>query len=114
MTDQEQLELAAKAAGIEVIGDALFDFGYGIDVICPESGNDMQWNPLKDYGDALQLAVKLNLSIQNGEQDLGVRVWFVRSKDGLIKVHEFSRNNPERAVCRAIVRAAAEIGKGMK
>jgi len=45
MTDRELLELAAKAAGLEVVTPTMLAHG--------------QWDPLTDDGDALRLAVKL-------------------------------------------------------
>ncbi len=52
------------------------------------------WNPLTDDGDALRLAVKLRIEVEAG--------WMVFSED------------PYAATRRAIVRAAAEIGRMMK
>ena len=57
MSDRELLELAAKAAGIECKGSEMHPkFGFYL-----KSG--LMWNPLTDDGDALRLAVKLNLQI---------------------------------------------------
>ena len=89
MTDRELLELAAKAAGIDVhtIEDA--------DGVLHWDG----WNPLADDGDALRLAVKLNI-------DAG--------KPGMrLRIDWRSWEDPYAATRRAIVRAAAEIGKAM-
>ena len=61
MKDREMLELAAKAAGHEVGGNAHIPSG-GIwvsDVI----GGDWIWNPLGDDGDALRLAVRLHMQV---------------------------------------------------
>jgi hypothetical protein len=90
MTDKELLELAAKAAGIE-INWFKWERLTG------------QWNPLTDDGDALRLAVKLNL-------------FNTRSKGYEWPDAElFARHDedPYAATRRAIVRAAAEIGKAM-
>lgn len=101
MTDRELLELAAKAAGIgPVIG---FD---GSLVIGPNS-RARHWNPLEDDGDALRLAVKLEICVVflsafglvSGEN----------SEHGVIE----SERMGEGSTRRAIVRAAAEIGMGM-
>ena len=106
MTDRELLELAAKAAGLGTLvwGDK---YKLGDDEIdCtdmpyvrsgqPDEG-DVFWNPLTDDGDALRLAVKLNLweAVRDGHQHL--------DSDG----------DPYAATRRAIVRAAAEIGRNM-
>jgi len=119
MTDRELLELAAKAAGftwwqskhgywnvttpsgktesccvgwdISTIDDALTEIG---------------WNPLTDDGDALRLAVKLNVDVF-GSSDCRMCEW----DDGVAT--EQSNNDPYAATRRAIVRAAAEIGRAM-
>jgi hypothetical protein len=97
MTDKELLEMAAKAAGVECkktpIGFYLLD-------------EDRNWNPLTDDGDALRLAVKLNIDVF-GASDCRVCEW----DDGVVT--EQSNNDPYTATRRAITRAAAEIGKAM-
>jgi hypothetical protein len=102
MTDRELLELAAKAAGLIVITDAK-DRGLWI------AGLEDEWNPLTDDGDAFRLTVKLGIkfSIKNGATWLervigpGQVQWDYEQHDG----------DPYAATRRAIVRAAAEIGK---
>lgn len=96
MTDRELLELAAKAAGIKVFFDDEGDC-YRVKA----SGNRACWNPLDDDGDALRLAVKLNRT------DIGALI--MNYTTGA----EY-RDCPYSATRRAIVRAAAEIGKVMK
>jgi hypothetical protein len=88
-TDRELLELAARAAGLR-----LNHQGH------PTSGNyydppDCEWNPLTDDGDALRLAVKLNL-------------W-----EAIRMAHRLVSDTVDiyAATRRAIVRAAAEIGR---
>ena len=107
MTDKELLELAAKAAGIETIAWGLqFDeTGW----FCNPTGE--HWNPLTDDGDALRLAVKLGLSPEWG----GFDVEICRQSSGArnfcyVEQHD---NDPYSATRRAIVRAAAEIGRQM-
>ena len=107
MSDRELLELAAKAAGY-TLGSTTLDDDY--------------WNPITDDGDALRLAVKLRLHarqfpiVDDGfDAPLGmVEVWRVDDDDPMHV--EFLRSGDDRLVAtrRAIVRAAAEIGKGMK
>ena len=108
MNDHELLELAAKAAG------------YGALLFCPTSRTDgfysveetdggplKTWNPLTDDGDALRLAVRLRYFPQL--MVMGKFVGF----DDLDIVEDFTED-PLAATRRAIVRAAAEIGKKMK
>ena len=61
MTEREMLELAAKAAGYNVL-DVSDD---GTDLIITVGGKEMfrNWNPLTDDGDALRLAVHLHMDI---------------------------------------------------
>ena len=84
MTDREELELAARAAGNG------FVIGY--------------WNPLTDDGDALRLAVKLELDVMFAS---------VRSVDDDVNITIEAGTDPYAATRRAIVRAAAEIGRNM-
>jgi hypothetical protein len=104
MTDRELLGLAAKAAGYEYwVTD-------GIDGLLVR-GEDLlrrPWNPLRDNGDALALAVKCEIAINPWA---GKTVcWHERSKATTHEKHDCS-DDPEAATRRAIVRAAAEIGK---
>lgn len=109
MNDRELLELAAKAAGIEWYGYAgddqcecrYFDIGEN-DVV--------KWNPLTDDGDALRLAVKLEIDVSH-YQDAHVVDAF-HAEAGTCSVDY--NGDPYAATRRAIVRAAAEIGKAMQ
>lgn len=100
MDDRELLELAAKAAGYE-------DWKYCEPVpgepalYIPKAGG--VWMPLIDDGDALRLAVQL-------EQK--VKADFLSSVIALRMVCDFMQE-PYYATRRAIVRAAAEIGRSM-
>ena len=94
MTDRELLELAAKAAGYK-----------------KRFVHYLGWNPLIDDGDALRLAVKLGLGVS---VPLGYkRTDVVAFSDSRINVIESHGSDPLAATRRAIVRAAAEIGRQM-
>lgn len=97
MTDRELLEAAAKAAGIVPLfwHDQL---GAGI----PDAE---WWNPLTDDGDALRLAVTLQMELIVG------KVTTAAVKRGEAFARETNGGNPCAATRRAIVRAAAELGK---
>jgi hypothetical protein len=95
MTDIELLELAAKAAWIDY--HATREDG----TKCIHDGRGY-WNPLTDDGDALRLAVKLR-----EELSLLMPACF-----GIGRYKEW-KDDPYAATRRAIVRAAAEIGKDM-
>ena len=99
-TDRELLEDAAKAAGIDVRwyqGDCLR-------VADKCNGFAGRWNPLADDGDALRLAVKLRMNINIYSQGAEADCDTLEStcKEG---------GDPYAATRRAIVRAAAEIGR---
>lgn len=108
-TDHELLELAAKAASItgefkrthQAYGDQWIE---GID-----TGARFWWNPLTDDGDALRLAVELGMSIEVHvkRMDPYTVAWF----DVGCCVEEGHWDDATRATRRAIVRAAAEIGR---
>lgn len=111
MTDKELLELAAKAARIKIKpmqvnnvtkqGDNQF-IGYMTDI--------KQWprgwfNPLTDDGDALRLAI-----------DICGKGFCMADLDGKYEESApwMDLTDPYAETRRAIVRAAAEIGKEMK
>ena len=103
MSDRELLEFAAKAAGIDVRwyqGDCLR-------VADKCNGFAGKWNPLTDDGDALRLMVKLDIVPR-----LINSVAFAW-KDGICDTQELVASDPYAATRRAIVRAAAEIGRQM-
>jgi len=114
--DRELLELAARAAGLNInewYGDGETD---GPWAICnPRPTDKVGWNPLTDDGDALRLAIKLRLGLVHGwesfEEKPLATVWI--SHDGKCLAEEVKRDDPYAATRRAIVRAAAEIGKNV-
>jgi hypothetical protein len=98
MTDREYLELAAKACGMTV-QEALQKLGKPISLYS-------EWNPLYDDGDALRLAKARKMTVAWEPSRGG---WSV----GAIVDGEFRWLAFDVDCNRAIVRAAAEIGKGM-
>jgi hypothetical protein len=112
-TDRELLELAAKAAGF--LETASVQDGYGftalrvMDADSDWAGKD--WNPLTDDGDALRLAVKLEMRVECSEE-AQVYVWhkgFLIWND--LAINKNNAKERESATRRAIVRAAAAIGE---
>ena len=104
MNDRELLELAAKVAGI--------------DFYTPEGGDTpwcgrgfylcgcVVWNPREDDGDALRLAVQLFRDIH---------FWYLENSVSVgNELRVACGDDPFAATRRAIVRAAAEIGRNMK
>lgn len=110
MTDRELLELAAKAAGF--LNWTPYNTGLFVETGHSRGSTGYHWNPLTDDGDALRLAVKLGLAIRALEKCV-----YVESDPetllGQASVSELEmyKGDPYAATRRAIVRAAAEIGK---
>jgi hypothetical protein len=119
-TDRELLELAAKAAGMNVFTGEwpegqdgwFFCMQHGLPGMhfAPADNRAHSvgpWRPLTDDGDALRLAVMLRMDIAHFEQPVRVNV------NGYDDCCEPIGTNTYAATRRAIVRAAAEVGKGM-
>jgi len=101
-TDREMLGLAAKAIGIKITwhGD--------VDPWCfAEVLPGIKWNPLTDDGDAFRLAVDLKIELMVTDQS-------ATACYGMVFYSETLGNDARKAARRAVVRAAAEIGRGMK
>lgn len=111
MTDRELLELAAKAAGYQFSTSMRSLSRPPVPVILAESGRWKQWNPLHDDGDALRLAVKLNIHISLYGPDTGITAWIV--KDSANHFDADYGDDPCASTRRSIVRASAEIGRQM-
>ena len=107
MTDRELLELAAKAAGCDGLGQ--WDDKWN----CLTDHEGWTFDPLNDDGDALRLAVKLSMCIAIEPQYGLVYATAPGWRVGM-EPEEKIGNDPYAATRRAIVRAAAEIGKEMK
>lgn len=107
MTDRELLELAAKAAGY-VLQETEDGYECNFD-------DSRIWNPLTDDGDALRLAVKLKFHVGINP---GNKVFCTPTYSDKPTMFESCERDgvqdPHAATRLAIVRAAAEIGKGMK
>ena len=119
MNDRELLEFAAKAAGIKIKG--YYEDEPSLLIKPGPKLPAARWNPLTDDGDALRLVVKLRLV---------VHVWDDCFYVSCAKTLPYGNDPPDHGnnwsgcgvggVCdiyaatrRAIVRAAAEIGKTM-
>lgn len=106
MTDRELLELAAKAAGIHV---RTWDGHSGPMCAIDDDLHGSMWMPLSDDGDALRLAVNLNIHILRYESMTTAAPLLAK-----FGCDERDDGDPHAATRRAIVRAAAEIGKELK
>ena len=113
MNDRELLESAAKAAGIRL---HVWGTKGAENFAALDAKTHARWNPLADDGDALRLAVKLRLIV-----DTDYNIGAAAGSAFLDMDCCYEADNPKRfgadrnaATRRAIVRAAAEIGRGMK
>jgi hypothetical protein len=135
MNDRELLEFAAKAAGwtwwkskhgywnvtdsdgkqASCCGEWLkFDPYNGNKLAEPTPADalvELGWNPLTDDGDALRLAVKLEIAIN----PFAGKTVVAHTESGRLGHEKWDcwDDDPYAATRRAIVRAAAEIGKDM-
>jgi hypothetical protein len=102
MNDRELLALAAKAAGINA-----------------DSWDHCGWNPLVNDGDALCLAVNLWINIsfppymKHDRPVVHAGKYWHDNDSCWYPFEELRDINPYAATRRAIVRAAAEIGRKM-
>jgi Rad3-related DNA helicase len=104
MTDRELLESAAKAA--EMPKGSVMGSG---DYLYEKNGVAVYWNPLTDDGDALRLAVKCHLAVcvyVEGRTEV-----ITVGEDVFCEYHADHSGSPLAATRRAIVRAAAVIGR---
>jgi len=110
MTDRELLEMAAKAAGYKMHPHGRC---YGSFLVIENEDGSYIWNPLIDDGDALRLAVKLGLTVAiDNDRGMETDAWLYG--DTSCEANEsHTSSEPYTATRRAIVRAAAEIGKAM-
>ena len=114
MGDKELVELAGKAAGYPINQGR---FEHGLWVYVDGSGEPPEdsswvdvWDPLGDDGEALRLAVKLDIDVLF----CAIPQVLAIPNRGMDMVTEHYRDSdPYAATRRAIVRAAAEIGKTM-
>lgn len=115
---RELLELAAKAAGYGISSwdDMIDNCLYVSDPSTP-SRRPFAWLPLTDDGDAFRLAVKLGLFISHSAHKPGETAygfvgiaWYGQRVE--FESEKFT-DDPYAATRRAIVRAAAEIGRNM-
>lgn len=118
MDKRKLLELAAKAAEMSGQWDEKDD---GWFISNDEGGwlSYIRWDPLENNAQAFKLMVKLNLYIFHrwtyapGEDTPYANV-VVNNAEQTVPSGEIKGSDPYAATRRAIVRAAAEIGKGMK
>jgi hypothetical protein len=110
MTDRELLELAARAAGI--VSDYFEEDGDESEGMW--GGGYAAWNPLVNDSDALRLAVMMGLDVEmHGCKSTHPYACAFDCEKNISEEEQPEDGDPYVATRRAIVRAAAEIGKKM-
>ena len=122
-SDRELLEWAAKAAGYTTNhpwNAERLTFNppvYALYVLNENGVVHMAWNPLDDSGAAMNLAVDLDLAIVPypiyNKQKHSVLVQKKNLDESRFEEMELHGDDPRAATRRAIVSAAAELGKAM-
>lgn len=114
MKDNKLLELAARAVGPKVVRKVECSDGFEL----VELSCGLSWNPLEDDGAALRLAVELRIMYSyttNAPPELCLpRDCAVATVNGRWFAESTRFDDENAATRRAIVRAAAEIGKSMQ
>ena len=102
MNDRELLEMAAKAAGYDVSWHHANQCW-----VITEGKGEFKWSSLDDDGDAMRLAVRLSLVINNRHKEA-----LVEDMEGK-QFWEDHEGDELAATRRAITRAAAAIGAAL-
>lgn len=118
MSDRELLELAAKAAGLVVQRSRLNDPACEDLLIQTRDDHELHlegWNPLTDDGDALRIAIKLKMNVYAAAHNYVCVEVPPEGDEGPICIEEDTSIVDNIQACaatrRAIVRAAAELGR---
>ena len=107
MTDRELLELAAKAAGIDLSGRIYMENCTGAWFVS-RTPHEKNWNPLIDSADAFELMVKLEIHAGIGYRRIDACA--VGERDGSVfRATESKTGDTAAAMRRAITRCAAAI-----
>ncbi len=124
--DRELLELAAKANWSEDLEDMSIRWG-DLDgcILYIHADNqdhngidrEFRWDPLNEDADAFVLAMRLELGVvckrEKDPYEKNRSVVTDPYRVGQLRIVEMHKGDPEAATRRAIVRAAAEIGRAM-
>lgn len=110
--DKELLELAAKANGKNIIKEYPFTEAGALWVVA-DDGVEQIWHPYVWGTDALALAIDLNIAIEPRDDTGEVFATFMGAKMEFFEIREAFGNDKYAATRRAIVKAAAEIGRRM-
>lgn len=104
MTKNEMLGYAAKAVGYDFRANGYDEHITGPCII--DDGFPVPWNPYDDDGDSFGLAVDLRIFVRCGKD--------AEIESPVTIMCDSVETDPRAATRRAIVRAAAEIGRAME
>lgn len=115
--DRELLELAARAAGLDIqrsrLDDPMHqDFLMNGNGVRNKGQRSYPWNPLNDDGDAFRLSVALDMKVR-WHSVLHQALVNSPARKEIVENGENFNGDRYAATRRAITRAAAEIGKAM-
>lgn len=106
LSDKELLELAASAGGLEVVAPIGSCGFFGLWVRSANRRRKFRWNSLRNYGDALELAVRVGMRIETPKyQGFGTTVDTYGHGPG----QTVFSDDPMLQTCRAITLAAAAV-----
>lgn len=109
MTDKELLEMAAKAAGYNIEWRlASTDLSDGAETWFWFKDGLLPWTPLMSNGEALRLAVDLRINVELTARTVLARQDGTADEDAIL---DLLGDDPHAATRRAIVRAAADLGR---
>lgn len=118
MTDRELLELAARAAGVPAYWSVDGTIQNRPMFVVKAGGKmgtmpyESEWNPLKDDAEALRLAIECDMTVcTDGAATVSACSGYGHDKVMVTQTVSESGGDKRAATRRAIVLAAAEIGK---
>ena len=105
MTERDEIEAAAQAAGVPLNWPLDPFTGARLEGMPPRRTDTWDnWNPLSNDGDAFRLAVKLRMNVFHA----GISA-HAMDEEGDVEAKEGHERDPYAATRRAIVRAAAAM-----
>lgn len=114
LTTRQMLELAAKAAGYQVVWSNTFDRFERFET--SESGFQRYVGPFcphEDDGDSKRLAVSLGIDVLHGIHDVYAISGHGADKIDCTARYEHHNNNADAAWRWAVLQVAAQIGRSM-
>ena len=110
MNEKELLRMAAKAAGL-IMSEEWDCAAEGRGIIIGRGDGDLRpWNPLSDDGEAFRLSVQLQISVMSNIIRYEAST-IALTLAGIFVKEDMLQQSADVSARRAIVRAAAELGR---